>query len=126
VLGDQIVANAGLYLDGLESQIVGRRYESPSQIAARTGTTNGNVYHVDLGFGTTGPLRPARGFGGYRTPIDGLFITGAGSHPGPSVCGIPGQLAAREILRTSSHGEHVGQPAAAPVDDEPHLVGSGR
>lgn len=97
--GDQIVADAGRYFDGLEGQVIARRYESSPQIAARTRVTDGNVYHVDLNLLRTGPLRPALGFGGYRTPVDGLYLTGAGSHPGPSVSGIPGQLAAREILR---------------------------
>jgi phytoene dehydrogenase-like protein len=102
--GDAIVAHAARYFDGLHEQVIARRYESSPQIAARTRVTAGNVYHVDLGLLRTGPLRPALGFGGYRTPLEGLYLTGAGSHPGPSVSGIPGQLAAREILRDSGSG----------------------
>jgi phytoene dehydrogenase-like protein len=97
--GDAIVRHAAEYWDGLEDQIIARRYESSPQIAARTRVTDGNVYHVDLNLLRTGPLRPARGFGGYRTPLGGFYLTGGGTHPGPSVSGIPGQLAAREILR---------------------------
>jgi phytoene dehydrogenase-like protein len=110
--GDQIVAHAAQYFDGLEAQIIARRYESSPQIARRTRATDGNVYHVDLNLLRTGPLRPALGFGGYRTPLDGLYLTGAGSHPGPSVSGIPGQLAAREILRDA--GPVTARPVAEP------------
>ena len=46
-----------------------------------------------------GPLRPAQGFGGYRTPVPGLYLSGAGTHPTAGICGIPGQLAAKEVLR---------------------------
>jgi hypothetical protein len=58
-----------------------------------------------------GPLRPALGFGGYRTPVPGFFITGAGTHPGASVSGIPGQQAARTLLKTFAAGD---VPAAPP------------
>lgn len=102
--GDAIVRHAAQYWDGLEDQIIARRYESSPQIAARTRVTDGNVYHVDLNLLRTGPLRPALGFGGYRTPLGGFYLTGGGTHPGPSVSGIPGQLAAREILRDARTG----------------------
>ncbi|MCW3016957.1 MAG: putative dehydrogenase, partial [Solirubrobacterales bacterium] len=117
--GDQIVADAARCFDGLQDQIIARRYESSPQIAQRTRVTDGNVYHVDLNLLRTGPLRPALGFGGYRTPLDGLYLTGAGSHPGPSVSGIPGQLAAREVLRDVT-------PVRTPRASEPRPVAAAR
>jgi phytoene dehydrogenase-like protein len=42
--------------------------------------------------------RPARGLGGYRTPIKGLYLAGAGTHPGGGVSGWPGRLAAQTAL----------------------------
>jgi phytoene dehydrogenase-like protein len=42
--------------------------------------------------------RPVLGAEGYSTPIDGLFLCGAGSHPGGGVSGAPGLNAARRIL----------------------------
>ncbi|HWF56136.1 MAG TPA: NAD(P)/FAD-dependent oxidoreductase [Solirubrobacteraceae bacterium] len=93
------VAHAARYFDGIEQLEIGRAVETPEEISDRTGVRNGNVYHVDVTLTRLGPLRPALGFGGYRTPVPGLYITGAGTHPGPSVSGIPGQQAARTILR---------------------------
>lgn len=69
-------------------------------LEARTRVPNGNPYYVDLLLARSGPLRPALGLGGYRTPVPGLFLTGGGTHPGPSVSGIPGQLAARKALES--------------------------
>jgi phytoene dehydrogenase-like protein len=93
------VDHAGHYYEGIEALEIGRAVETPEEISERTGVRDGNVYHVDVSLGRLGPLRPARGFGGYRTPVPGYYITGAGTHPGPSVSGIPGQQAARTVLR---------------------------
>jgi phytoene dehydrogenase-like protein len=96
---EAFVAHAARYYDGIEELEIGRAVETPEEISARTGVRNGNVYHVDVTLTRVGPLRPALGFGGYRTPVPGFYITGAGTHPGPSVSGIPGQQAARVVLR---------------------------
>jgi phytoene dehydrogenase-like protein len=98
------VAHASEYFDGIAELELGRSVETPEEISARTGVRNGNVYHVDVTLTRLGPLRPALGFGGYRTPVPGMYITGAGTHPGPSVSGIPGQQAARTILRDARRG----------------------
>jgi phytoene dehydrogenase-like protein len=98
------VDHAAQYYDGIEELEIGRSVESPLDISARTGVRDGNVYHVDVTLTRVGPLRPALGFGGYKTPVHGMYITGAGTHPGPSVSGIPGQQAARTILRELRSG----------------------
>jgi phytoene dehydrogenase-like protein len=94
----RMLAHAAQYYDGLEELEIGRWVESPEDISARTGVRDGNVYHVDVTLTRTGPLRPALGLAGYRTALPGFYLTGAGTHPGPSVSGIPGQLAARTLL----------------------------
>jgi phytoene dehydrogenase-like protein len=93
------LAHAQAYYDGIEAVELGRWVESPPEMTARTHVPNGNVYHVDMTLGRIGPLRPALGLGGYRTPIPGLYLSGAGTHPGPSVSGLPGQQTARTLLR---------------------------
>ena len=69
-------------------------------IADRTNATGGNITHVDMAMGRAGPMRPARGLGGYRTPIEGLFLSGAGTHPGGGITGAPGYNSARAVLRS--------------------------
>ena len=92
-----MVTQAAGYFDGIEQLELGRWVETWPDLVGRIGASDGNPYHVD--FTEAGPLRPAVGFAGYRTPVPGLFLTGAGTHPGGTVTGIPGQLAARALLR---------------------------
>ncbi|CQD18032.1 dehydrogenase [Mycobacterium lentiflavum] len=97
---DKVLVHAAKYLDGLSGLQVDRRQQSPPDLAARFRSPDGNVYHVDPVATRFGPLRPAPGFAGYRTPVDGLFLSGAGTHPSAGICGVPGQQAARAVLRT--------------------------
>ncbi|MEA2171254.1 MAG: hypothetical protein QOF76_4554 [Solirubrobacteraceae bacterium] len=115
---DALVARAAEHYPGIEDHIVARRVEAWPDISARTNVPEGNVYHVDLSVQRTAALRPALGFGGYKTPVPGLFLTGAGTHPGPSVSGIPGQLAARVVAKDlkSSRSHRMSTP------HEPELV----
>jgi phytoene dehydrogenase-like protein len=98
--GDAIVSRAAAYYGGVAELEIGRFVEPWTVLRDRTGVPDGNPYYVDLLLGRSGPLRPALGLGGYSTPIPGLYLTGGGTHPGPSVSGIPGQLAARRVLAT--------------------------
>jgi phytoene dehydrogenase-like protein len=93
------VEHAMNYFDGIDSLEIGRWVETPIEMMERTSVPTGNVYHVDMTLMHLGPFRPARGFGGYRMPVPGLYLSGGGTHPGPSVSGIPGQQAARTLLR---------------------------
>jgi phytoene dehydrogenase-like protein len=96
--GQALVDGAATYIDGVRELEIGRFVEPWPVLAQRTRVPNGNPYYVDLLFSRNGPMRPALGLGGYSTPIEGLFLTGGGTHPGPSVSGIPGALAARKVL----------------------------
>jgi phytoene dehydrogenase-like protein len=98
--GQAQVDGAAQYIDGIHELEIGRFVEPWPILQQRTHVPNGNPYYVDLLFARNGPMRPALGLGGYATPVDGLFLTGGGTHPGPSVSGIPGQLAARKVLAT--------------------------
>jgi phytoene dehydrogenase-like protein len=98
--GQAMVDHAARYIDGIDSLEIGRLVEPWPALEQRTRVPNGNPYYVDLLFARNGPMRPAVGLGGYKTPISGLFLTGGGTHPGPSVSGMPGQIAARKVLST--------------------------
>jgi phytoene dehydrogenase-like protein len=88
------------YYHGIEELEIGRIITSWPELAQRHRATNGNWAHVDYQLLTCGPLRPALGLASHEIPaVPGLFLSGAGTHPGPGVSGIPGQLAARAVLR---------------------------
>jgi phytoene dehydrogenase-like protein len=101
---DALIDHASIYFENLREIELGRYVEPWPLLEQRTNVPNGNPYHVDLISYRNGPFRPAFGFGGYQTPVAGLYLTGGGTHPGPSVSGIPGQLAAQTVLRTLRGG----------------------
>jgi phytoene dehydrogenase-like protein len=93
-----LLTQAGHYYhSGLETEI-GRRVENPEGLARRLRVSNGCYFHVDFIPSRSGPLRPAAGLGGYRTPLPGLYLAGAGTHPGGGVMGTSGRLAAACLL----------------------------
>jgi phytoene dehydrogenase-like protein len=96
---ERVLATASKYLDGLGELEIDRQVMTPVDFEERFRSPNGNVYHVDPTATRFGPLRPAAGFAGYRTPVDGLFLSGGGTHPSAGICGVPGQQAARAVLR---------------------------
>lgn len=98
VAADRLVGQAAEVAPGLPGLELGRYVETPEDLSARTGTSNGCLYHVDHLPTRLGPLRPAIGAGAYRTPLAGLYLSGAGTHPGGGVSGLPGKLAAATVL----------------------------
>jgi beta-carotene ketolase (CrtO type) len=60
----------------------------------------GNYYHVDMTLEQMVFLRPLPEIANYRTPIDNLMLTGAGTHPGGSISGMPGRNCARLFLQS--------------------------
>jgi hypothetical protein len=60
-----------------------------------------------------GPLRPALGAGGYRTPLSGLYLSGAGTHPQGGVSGLPGKLSAQTVLLDGARSRPRRPPRAA-------------
>jgi phytoene dehydrogenase-like protein len=97
-----VVAHAAEFYDGVEELEIGRFVENPTDRARRMRATNGCLYHTDMTLFRMGPCRPAPGLAGYRTPVTGLYLGGAGSHPAAAVTGLPGRLSAKELLRDRS------------------------
>ena len=58
----------------------------------------GHPMHLDISLDQLGPFRPTKGLGGWRTPIAGLYISGAGTNPSGGIAGTPGRQAARTLL----------------------------
>lgn len=97
--GKALLSTAADYYDGLEELKLDERVLTSDDLAVKFNATKGSSSHVDWTFGRLGPLRPAPGFGGYRSPLPGFYLTGAGTHPGLGVQGFPGQNAARRFLK---------------------------
>jgi beta-carotene ketolase (CrtO type) len=85
------------FAPGTRDLIVGAYIRSPEEFPSH----NGNIYHVDMLLSQMGPWRPTPSLAGYRTPVEGLWHTGAGAHPVGGLSGWGGRTAARTVLRAA-------------------------
>ena len=98
-LGDQVTELIGRYAPNVPGAVVARRVFTPPDLEERFGITEGNIFHGDISLTQMFFMRPLPGWAHYRTPIDGLYLCGAGTHPGGGVTGAPGYNAAHRILK---------------------------
>lgn len=83
---------------GLGATVLHSELLTPADIEARYRVRGGHWHHGDLQADQMLFSRPVSGADGYATPIGGLYLCGAGAHPGGGVSGVPGMNAARAIL----------------------------
>jgi|SRR5208283_3933811 len=99
LLGDRVVKKIAEYAPNVPAAIVARQVLTPLDLERTYGLTEGNIFHGDLRLEQLFFMRPVPGWSQYRTPIAGLYLCGAGTHPGGGVTGAPGRNAARQALR---------------------------
>jgi phytoene dehydrogenase-like protein len=87
------------YAPGFSSLIVAAELLTPEDIETRLGTSGGHGFHGDLALDQWFAMRPAYGWARYETPVKGLYLCGAGTHPGGFMTGTSGRLAAERVLR---------------------------
>jgi phytoene dehydrogenase-like protein len=87
------------YFPGLKASILHRQVLTPLDLERQLGITGGHALHGEMSFDQLFTLRPVRGWADYRTPVEGLYLCGAGTHPGGGVTGANGRNAAREAIR---------------------------
>ena len=103
-VADRAIAKLEAYFPGLTDSILHRQVLSPYGLEQLLGIHGGHALHGDMAFDQLFTLRPVRGWSEYRTPIEGLWLCGAGTHPGGGVTGANGRNCAREVLREAKGG----------------------
>jgi phytoene dehydrogenase-like protein len=93
-----IVQTLSPYAPDLSDCIVAHELLTPVDLEARFGLSGGHLMHGELALDQLFAMRPLLGWGQYRTPIRGLYLCGAGTHPGGVVSGASGANASRAIL----------------------------
>ncbi|MER8574914.1 NAD(P)/FAD-dependent oxidoreductase [Mesorhizobium sp. M1338] len=83
---------------GIGKIVVHAELLTPADIETRYRMPGGHWHHGELQADQMLVSRPVSGWSGYDTPVEGLFLAGAGSHPGGGVSGAPGLNAARRII----------------------------
>lgn len=104
LLGDRVVKKIAEYAPNVPGAIVARQVLTPLDLERTYGLTEGNIFHGDLRLEQLFFMRPVPGWSQYRTPVDGLYLCGAGAHPGGGVTGAPGRNAAHQALRDWKKG----------------------
>ena len=104
LLGDRVVKKIAEYAPNVPASIIARQVLTPLDLERTYGLTEGNIFHGDLRLEQLFFMRPVPGWSQYRTPIDGLYLCGAGAHPGGGVTGAPGRNAAHQVLRDWKKG----------------------
>ncbi|AFZ36885.1 FAD dependent oxidoreductase [Stanieria cyanosphaera PCC 7437] len=97
-VADRVIDKLADYAPNVKNSIIARRVESPAELGERLGAYKGNYYHIDMTLDQMVFLRPLPEIANYKTPIEGLYLTGAGTHPGGSISGMPGRNCARIFL----------------------------
>jgi phytoene dehydrogenase-like protein len=87
------------YAPGIRKLVVGRQVRLPRDLEAELGLTGGHPLHGEPSLDQLFVTRPILGMARYRAPLAGLYLCGAGTHPGGGVTGAPGANAAAEILK---------------------------
>ena len=98
-VADHAIAKLEGYFPGLTESITDRQVLAPTDLESRLGIWGGHALHGEMSFDQLFNLRPVRGWADYRTPVEGLWLCGAGTHPGGGVTGANGRNCAREVLR---------------------------
>lgn len=97
-LAASVIRQITRHMPDLPDLILGQRLYTPLDLERTFGLTEGNIFHGDLHTGALFSMRPAPAWSQYRTPVRGLYLCGAGAHPGGGVTGAPGHNAAQAAL----------------------------
>lgn len=95
---DAILDTIERYAPDIRKSVISEQLLTPSDIEREFRITGGHWHHAELAFDQFFMMRPVPGAAQYRTPVDGLYLCGAGCHPGGGVMGTAGRNAARQVL----------------------------
>jgi phytoene dehydrogenase-like protein len=103
-VADLMIATVTKFAPNFAASVLGRTSLTPADLEEKFGLVGGDIMHGHMSLDQLWSARPVLGNGSYRGPLDGLYLCGAGTHPGGGVSGMPGMNAAREVLRDRSVG----------------------
>lgn len=99
LLFKRVIETVARYAHNVPNAIVAQQVLTPLDLERIYGLTEGNIFHGDLTLENLFFMRPIPGWAQYRSPITGLYLCGAGAHPGGGVTGGPGHNSSHQVLR---------------------------
>lgn len=97
-VADRMIATVERFAPGFADSVIARQSLSPLDLERIFGLIGGDIFHGALSLNQLFSARPMLGQADYRGAIPGLYLCGAGTHPGGGVTGAPGHNAARRII----------------------------
>ena len=97
-VADLMIETVEFYAPGFKASVIARQILSPLDLEREFGLVGGDIFHGRLSLDQLYSARPVLGHADYRSPIPGLYMCGASTHPGGGVTGAPGHNAAREMI----------------------------
>ena len=101
---DLVVETVDAHAPNFKASIIARQVLSPLDLERRFGLVDGDILHGQLTLDQLYSARPVLGYADYRMPVAGLYLCGAGAHPGGGVTGLPGRNAALRIIQDLKRG----------------------
>ncbi len=102
------------YAPGFRHSVIARQSLSPFDLQRIFGLPNGDIFHGALSLDQLFSARPLLGYADYRMPVPGLYLCGAGAHPGGGVTGAPGHNAAQAVITDLRRSELASHDVAVP------------
>jgi phytoene dehydrogenase-like protein len=99
---DTIIDTVEAQAPGFRASILGQQILSPKGLERKLGLAGGDIMHGNMSLDQLWSARPVLGNGSYRGPLKGLYMCGAGTHPGGGVTGAPGHNCAHEVMADQS------------------------
>ena len=103
-VADLMIDTVNAHAPNFKAAVLGRQIMSPLDLERTFGLIGGDIMHGNLSLDQLFSARPMLGYGNYRGPLEGLYMCGAGTHPGGGVTGAPGHNAARELISDFRRG----------------------
>ena len=104
-LGDRVIDTIAGYAPNFRDSVIERQVLTPYDLEQRFGLIGGNIFQGEMSLDQLFSFRPAPGLAGYKTPVEGLYLCGSGTHPGGGVMGIPGLNASKVVIRDHKSAE---------------------
>ena len=95
---DRLLATLAAYAPNVRDSVRDIYIQTPLDLERNVGFVRGNIMHLDMSLDQMFMLRPLPDLAGYRTPVPGLYLTGASTHPGGGVAGVAGRNTAQVVL----------------------------
>jgi phytoene dehydrogenase-like protein len=97
-LGDRVVDTINEYAPNFRDSVIERQVLTPYDLEQRFGLIGGNIFQGEMSLDQLFSFRPTTELAGYKTPVQGLYLCGSGTHPGGGVMGIPGLNASKVVI----------------------------